>query len=177
VLLFVAKLVPLLNILAQTWDADKYVRGVDLTGAIRQEQHRIQQRQEAHSGMTAFDPKKITETVRSPLFHAYCNMVLLVESVPERLAIDCEACVCHSPLTRNITKYNRALLFAEHYGQGISTCPMAGKMAPELVAGKLLETFEQAWAIKEQDFHVAETWGRGSLSVADREVVIGIGPG
>ena len=32
-----------------------------------------------------------------------------------------------------------------HYGRGIGSCPAAGMMAPELIAGKLDEVIKEAW--------------------------------
>ncbi len=159
-----------MSVLANSWDADKYVKGVDTLGEARDAKRQAQVRQDASSGLQAFDPKKITQTCRSPFFHAYCHMVLLVESVPERLAIECEGCICHQHLVQNLSKYKRTLLFSGHYGDNILPCPMNGKLAPELVTGRLVRTFEQVWGMQEQELHVAETWGRGSLTPADRQV-------
>jgi hypothetical protein len=176
VLLFVKALLPLLRILGNTFDADKYKSGLSTASAAnapQSDQQNVQDRQEAHPGLASFDPARIWKTLKDPFFHAYAHMVSLIETVPEHLAIECERCVCHSPLTQDLSKYMRAQLFSEHYGPGIASCPMGGKLAPELVVGKLEETFAQVWNTREMELHISTTWGRSTLSPEHCQVTFG----
>ncbi len=164
------KLVPLLSILAQTWDPQKYSAGVDAQGAARADQQKAQERAEATAGLSKFEPERISKAVRNPLFHAYTHMISLVETVPEKLALDCESCVCHEPLLKTLSSYRKAKLLGKHFDGRMTSCPMAGKLAPELVTGRLLETFTSVWDLQECELHVAETYGRTELTPADRQV-------
>ncbi len=164
------KILPLVSILAKTWNAHKYLAGVDLTGDSRPDQREAQAREDNRSGLKAFDPHQIGRILRSPLFHSYTHMIAHIEKIPELLASESEACICHKPLLEGMSQYKRFLTLRRHFGDHMSTCPMAGKVMPEFVAGALDEAFESVWSLTEMSLHLAETWGRNELSPEDREV-------
>jgi hypothetical protein len=167
----VKALLPLLRILASTWDQAKYESGIDSSGAARPIQHKVQQRSEEKLDIHAFKPQDLTAALRSPLFHAYVHMICLIEEIPENLALSCELCICHRPLCEGLSHYHKAKLCEIHFGSGISSCPMAGKLAPELVAGSLTKTFEDVWHLQEQALLLADTHGRSDLSAQDRQAL------
>ena len=148
----------------------KYKAGVDATGAARAVHQQTQERADAIGELAGFSPEQIAGCLSSPLFHAYVHMVSLIELVPQKLALESELCVCHRPLLVGLSEHRKNLLFANHFGEGFQSCPMSGKLAPELVAGSLLEAFEGIWNLSEQELYVAETFGRSQLSLADRQV-------
>ena len=143
VLGFLRQSKPLLPILARSWDEAKYLRGVEHGEAGRGAQAAAQDRADAGRGLTAFDPKVLTKALHSSLFHAYAAMALLLEEVPEQLATEAERCPCHGALTRRLSLYRAKGMFGKHYGSRATTCPMAGKNMPELVAGVLDDVFAQ----------------------------------
>ncbi len=167
---FVHQLAPLLTVLAETFNAQKYEAGIDTSGEARVDQKQAQQREDTHSGLHAFDPKEVVQVLRRPLFHAYAHMISLVEVIPEKLAVEAETCICHKELLRGLSNYMRGKVLARHFKGKLTACPMAGKLAPELVCGSLLETFEAVWSLQANDLHLAETYGRSELSMKDREV-------
>ena len=69
----------------------------------------------------------------------------MLEQVPPALAALAEMCSCHEPLLRDLSMYKRQLFFAQLYGDKITTCPAAGMLMPELVAGKLDSVLADAY--------------------------------
>ena len=55
------------------------------------------------------------------------------------MAMESEACRCHGPLWKHLqlSQYRTSLALEQHYGSGVSVCPMAGKVVPEMVTGRL----------------------------------------
>ena len=82
--------------------------------------------------------------------------MLMLETVPESLAVWCEGCVCHDRFVRHGDdqpmrqrhSVGKAEAIHAHYGPHRHTCPMAGKRAPELAAGALLQYFTALWSNK-----------------------------
>ena len=68
---------------------------------------------------------------------------------------------------RGMSPYRRAKLMALHYGAGVTACPAAGVMAPELTAGKLDEVAEAAWADMEARLPTLEALPSASPSDAE----------
>jgi hypothetical protein len=62
-------ILPLLRVLAATWDADKFVRGVDAVGASRPARARAQQASDESRGLNKFEPKWITKSLKDGLFY------------------------------------------------------------------------------------------------------------
>ncbi len=84
------------------------------------------------------DAGGIAQALCNPLFEAYLNMVLAVEHVIDDLRAWCESCPCHYlPSGPGITQRRREDLGSK------SNCAMAGKRAPEMVMGRLLECFRE----------------------------------
>ena len=145
VLQFLKSLLPLLAILAATWDTEKYIKNVDFTGKSRQSQLQAAQRQEEQRGLVVFGPRAIEKCLRQGLFFHYANMCLWIERLPLQLASYAESCLCHEALVRNMSQFQKEKVMQLHCGQGITTCLAAGMMAPELVAGRLESVAEEAW--------------------------------
>ena len=155
---FLKQAAPLLPILSRAWDESRYVHGVDFEGGARPQQAQSQMRQEAASGLRQFDPKEFTAILSSSLFHMYTRMVMLIEAVPNALAGAAESCPCHRELLAGLTEHRRCKLLQEQYGAGVSACPMAGKLLPELVAGELEVACQRVWAQQEGELFLT-AWG------------------
>ena len=100
-----------------------------------------------------FDPAVITEALRGSFFGHYCLMVQLIDEVPGKLSQWAESCPCHGSLHGLLSPYCKNTVLKEHFKNKMSTCPMAGKRAPELVTGKLQEVMDEIWAAQESELH------------------------
>ena len=138
-------LIPLLPTLAVAWDARKFLEHVDSTNSTRQAQDQAQHRQESSRGSLPFDPHALSRILHSPIFWHYVNMALMIEAVPPELASFGECCPCHLPLLGRLSEHRKRRMMAAHFGDGATTCPAAGMMAPEIIAGKLAEIADRAW--------------------------------
>ena len=172
VIVFLKHLQPVLPILARAWDKDNYLRGVNANGALRPVQVQAEQAQHARQGLVALDPDRISVAVQSSLFHSYVAMALKLEQVPEALASASEACVCHRQLFRKLSDHRRRKCLEEHFGQGCSVCPMAGKLLPELVAGELELSFEGVCSLQEDDLRLLPLPGLPALTVHEWNTLI-----
>ena len=148
---FIKNISKLLGPLATAWNEGRYVSGVDFEGKQREKQVNTQARQDDAQGLHAFNPKKLTGILSSSLFHMYASMTLLIDEVPDELARKAEGCPCHREVMDGLSEYKGRKLLEKHYGHGITTCPMAGKLLPELVAGELQDYCQQVWDNKESD--------------------------
>ena len=158
---------PLLSILARAWDAAKYVRGVNMDGSLRPAQAQAERAQNERQGLAAFDPDSITRAVQSSLFHCFVQMSLMLEEIPEKLASSAEACPCHRALFKHLSDHRRRKALAEHYGPGVTVCPVAGKMLPELIAGELESTFDTICSLQESELHLLSVRGLDPLTSAE----------
>ena len=167
VLKFLAAIKKLLFVLARTWDADRYIRGVDLTGKSRPDQEAANERQEARGGLVQFNPKDLTRILNSSFFHYYVDMALLVEQVPEELASRAELCPCHGLLLERLSFYKRRVLSKSHFPSGCSTCPMVGQTLPEIVGVSLEEAQEIVWKTKSAQLHETRHVGESPLAAEE----------
>ena len=135
---FVAKVLPVLGILRATFDAQRFQRadGVQVDAG------------EGGAGAGAapaaaadFNPEALARSLQSPMFSARLILVSKLQAFPEDLAGWAEDCPCHSKVCAGLGQYRRSKLLKAHYG-GVPVCPMAGKRAPELAAGHVLEVFQ-----------------------------------
>ena len=115
----------LLEVLAASWDEERYFKGVDAQG--EQQPKPAQARREGAQGFAVFDPKLMTATLREGRFHAYVFMAFRVEETPTQLAHLCEECPCHRQLLSGMNQYQRQNILQHHYGSGNNRCFMAGK--------------------------------------------------
>ena len=116
-------LLPLLN---QTFDAGKYIAGVDKEGK------NFEASETNQGGIPAGDPHAVEKHLNNPLFLRYNLMVKLVDKAPTRLAEDCETCPCHRAMWAFMSKHMRAHMYTLHFENGYTSCPMAGCHAPDL---------------------------------------------
>lgn len=99
---------------------------------------------------TEFDPTELTRILQDKFFRAYFDMVLALATVLEELGQWCEKCPCHHDLLRTAEFSRKRKRHEEDagtktkttipklYGSSSSyTCPMRGKMFPELVGDGL----------------------------------------
>ena len=164
VLGFLRHLKPLLPVLSRAWDSAKYIRGVNLEGFARPVQARAEQAQNEQQGLAAFDPEKITRALQSPLFHCYVSMALGLEQVPEALASAAEGCPCHRAMFKHVSDHIRQKILEKRFRPGITVCPMAGKLLPELVAGELESVFERICALQESELTLMPLHGLRPLT-------------
>ena len=72
----------------------------------------------------------------------------------------------------HLSDYRRRQLLEKQYGQGISDCPMAGKLVPELVGGMLHDACARTWALRETTLFLAPWEGSVPLSPEDWKLVL-----
>ena len=131
-----------------TWDAQKYVRGVDSSKESEPNQDRYD-RLEAKGLLSKFDPFSITPLVRNTMFSTYTAMVAVTDGVPSKFAQQMEACPCHREMYGLLSDHQRKIFFTHHYGPGWTTCPLASCFAPEMAAWMLDDVLETIWARQE----------------------------
>ena len=84
-------------------------------GVHRPQQKIAEERQHQRAGLQRFDTSMLSKTLQSSLFHAYTQMALAVEKVPEELASCAELCPCHYDMLLPLSMYKRHALFEKHY--------------------------------------------------------------
>jgi hypothetical protein len=130
---FLKKSLPLMNIMAMSFCAKRYLSGLDSAGEAIPETAMTRARQEQARGRTAFDPKRLQSSLQSGFFHGYNNMIFYVDSLPTHLAKSMELCPCHRALFEALNAYQIQAVLTAHYGGIFKTCPMNGKNIPEMV--------------------------------------------
>ena len=145
VLAFLKRLAPLLHVFRLGWDQVKYERGVDTDSALAKEWEAGETVASDDTGK--FDPGLVTSTIHSAFFNRYVAFAIKADEVPERkLASWAEQCVCHRPLLQDLSEYLRRKMFVNHFGLGVRTCPMSGKVLPEIIDGQLGLVMNESWA-------------------------------
>ena len=132
------------------WDEKKYVEGVDNAKIARYGDGDDDEGLTGIADCRALDLPALTKALKSSFFIRYVHFAISVDEIPTKLASFGESCVCHAPLLvgadgKPVSEYRRRLVIQDHYGAGMRVCPMAGKNAPELAAGKLFKVLEQLW--------------------------------
>ena len=165
---------PLLPVLGATWDPSRFLKNVDSGKSEgRKSQARAQEDEERKRGLTQFDAHMLRADLRSGLFSHYFHMCLLLDSVPPMLSSWAESCVCHEPLVAGLSQHSHDALMQLHYGQGVRPCPMAGMLAPELIAGRLDDIQTTAWSNTEAELHTLPLLPKAhQLTPADWEIVL-----
>ena len=145
VCLFVKVLVPLLPLLRQAWDANRYILSVDGDGPAKD---------------AAFSPADLTETFRCNLFYRYVDFVIQTETVPsDALGAWCEGCNCHEPLLLHLSDHRRHAMMGQHYDKSVTACPMSGMRADLMAAGHLDDVFAMCWKSLEEHVLVGPSSG------------------
>ena len=171
-LFFLIQLNELLPCLCATWDEGKFTAGKSEDDVSRSTQARVQERKEQSSGRVKFEAAVITECLSSGLFYRYCYMAVLVEEVPPALASYGEQCPCHPALLDfHKTEHAKKGMFALHYGDGHTICPLGGCMITLLVCGKLEESLDEVWAVSEDKLFTLPSL-RGTKPMIDSEWAI-----
>ena len=134
---FVMALSPLMMVLTQCWDEDKFGRpcGREVAG----EQGDADNIPQQHSGPRSFDSGFLSRTLRSALFHCYLKMVAHLDNIPESFVSWASGCRCHEQWCTNRPTSARQAIYESHFGVGAVGCPMATRRAPELAAGRVRE--------------------------------------
>ena len=173
---FLSELKPLLFVLYACWDLRKWnSEAEDPLDQVDREQpqERARQQQDDRQGITRLDAAAITQAFQSSFFATYVHMALFIEEIPVRLARWGESCVCHGDLYQWLSPYYVAIVYKAHYGDAWETCPMAGKMSPELATGRLEEVAEQVWADSEDSVHRAPKYPRAApLTESEKDEII-----
>ena len=163
---FVRALMWRLKFLRLAWSEGKWYAGVDVA---REGANRI------------FDPHKMTQSLCSPLFAAYAEMILHVEEVVTGLTHWAEDCPCHGRFLQhgrqerkrlnNARGVRRAHVF-KAFTHRRSVCPCSGLRAPELAADMLQDIFRALWDVHLSTFIVAAAMSNvGILTQADMQVL------
>lgn len=149
VIKFTRALLPHFRLIKQVWDFDKFkIDGKDADG----------------DAGAAFD-----SALASPLFCSYLFMVNGIHSVLSKLEFWLEDCACHEHLFQNMSSKRQRKKRQALFGGGrFVDCPMRGKRASELAAGKLEETLSELSMTALNVFSCELDW---RISQEDRVVV------
>jgi hypothetical protein len=137
---FIRKVKPLLSILTATFDAKKFMEGDTGLKKFRQT-----------DSDSAITPLTVAKVLRSTFFRAYFKMVEKVEVTSDRITGEMELCPCHATLSKQLSLYERSLLFRDHYGEGFGSCPLSAMNSSELAAGRLDRLAEEVWNTTETE--------------------------
>ncbi len=150
VIKFMRTLPPHFRLIKQVWDFDKFkIDGKDADGDVG----------------AAFD-----SALASPLFCSYLFMVNGIHSVLSKLEFWLEDCSCHEHLFQNMSSKRQRKKRQALFGGGrFVDCPMRGKRASELAAGKLEETLSELSMTALNVFSCELDW---RISQEDRVVVL-----
>ena len=151
---FIRELRVVLPALRMTWSSGRYREGVD-----------------SSSRSEEFDSQVLTDTLRSSWFSRYCDLMLCLDDTCSGLSTWAEDCICHhkflqhyrgSRATKLLRKrcYKRKDIFCA-LGPNVSTCPMAGKRAPELASEKMSALFASLWQVHFSEFTIGGGGGEG----------------
>ena len=171
---FLKALLPLLPAVNLAWDTEKYIANVDNEGKARPVQQRVEKQREVEQGIVKFDPAQITITLRAGLFCRFCQLAIEIENAPEKIAIRLETCPCHRALCERLSPHYKAKFMESCYGNGFTSCPMAGRNADLLAAGYANDTFPEVWKTLEKHLHTSEfVVGARPISMDDWQILHG----
>ena len=124
---FCKRLHSVLPIIKACWNERQYLTGIS--------------EYSEEKGQSQFSPKSLTAVLAKPFFFAYLDMVLALDSCIEYIGHWTESCPCHSDLTlgdflisstRETYSAKKESKLKNFYNNKTTTCPMRGKMLPEL---------------------------------------------
>ena len=145
------------------WDDRKYQDKVDSNTGARADG---EQGQAEEAGAEAdcdeegykFHAKMLTNSIKNPLFSRYLYFVNVLESITQQdLASWAEGCICHGGSMDHgmavgcMGRNERERMMELHFENKRCSCPMAGKKAPEISAGKLHDLLGRIWDISTHD--------------------------
>ena len=131
---FLIALLPILPLVAACWSEDRFGPP---SHNVKQPVELDEQPAASRSGPRNFDRKLCTATLRSPLFHTYAWMLATLDGIPEAFVSWASGCRCHDGWCTGRHREQRTAIYRAHYGHGATTCPMAGRRAPELASGSV----------------------------------------
>ena len=133
---FLKHLQPLLAMLRRVWSERKYASNVDGGDAEKLDV-------DDGDGASQLSPALLTETLRSSMFGMEVALVLRLQAVVQNLGDWAERCPCHSACLHGLSRRQAEGYMKEFIDSpGLRSCPFAGKRAPEMAAGKLLDVFD-----------------------------------
>ena len=135
VLGFIGDLMPLLPLLRRTWSEAKYSMNVDSHAAAGKEE------EEEEDGK--FDPAAITASLWMPWFGLKLALLLRLQGVAQALANWAELCPCHGGCIFGLSRRAVTNYFSVFLNFLCKSCPLAGRRAVEMAAGKIFERFEE----------------------------------
>ena len=141
-------------IFAQTFDARRFLSGVDIDGQPNTKQSKKVGKQEELRGGVKFDPFKLERALKSSYFHYFMHMLLQVDCIPVQLAEKNSLCPCHMALLEGQESYKIRKILEAHYGRGQKTCPLAGMNIPELISDGVEEHVEKLKALAETEINL-----------------------
>eukprot|EP00971_Amphidinium_carterae_P352867 6492757-Amphidinium_carterae.2 len=118
---FLRHLLPVLDLLILTFDADKFGDADKEPGEGAE--HR-------------FDAKLLQDGLRTVRFRWYVEMAFSLEAIPQAFASKTRGCPCHCSLPAEWGETRRAKMIQAHF-QTCSTCPLQGCHGPYLAAGEV----------------------------------------
>ena len=94
-------------------------------------------------GKRKLDLKGMRKALNDNFFHRFIVLAVGSEEVTEiKLAAWGEACICHRAFLQHCSDYYRRMVLEAQFGEGTRVCPAAGKVAPELAAGLLVQIMD-----------------------------------
>lgn len=152
VVAFLKRLVVVMPLLRACWDEQKYKDGTDVAMDVSGASDEA-------NPLGQLDLPGLTISIHDAFFNRYLVFALGVDDIAEtKLASWGEGCICHEAFyvgNRGVhdfsSQYRRNKLLTHHFGKGISVCPMAGKKAPEMAAGRLYEVLAILWRVLDKE--------------------------
>ncbi len=140
---FLRRLQPLLPFLRRVWSVEKYCGNVDAPRGAGAREADGDAADAAEEDERQFEPALLTQTLHSRRFAMKVALILRLQEFAQSLADWAESCPCHSKWLRSSSRRQRERYMTAFINlPGYTTCPLAGKRAPELAAGRLQDVFE-----------------------------------
>ena len=98
----------------------------------------------AAHGRAHFNADRVNAVLKDPLHSRHVNMVVVADSVPDRMMKEYGLCSCHAPLPRDASRHEREQLMECRYSDS-NVCPAQCAWAPEYAAGHGMQTTEYVW--------------------------------
>lgn len=164
VVAFLRRLASIMQIFRVCWDEEAYR---DADDNLRSSTGSRVAEDDDGGPLGQFDPSALTKSIKDNFFNRYIHFAIGVDDICEtHLASWGEGCLCHEMLFRHgssgdgMSQYRRRQLLACHFTDSVTVCPMAGKRAPELAAGRIYTVRIHMALAQECNIHTAEGVGK-----------------
>ena len=134
---FCCRLSDALPILQEVWDEGLFKHGAGIGGDV-----------EVRDG---WQPQTVTCVLQDVYFHAYLDMVLLLDEVMQGMTAWAEQCPCHRHVQEQYRTHVPVAAARAEFGEAGTSlvsglaCPMRGCNAPDLAAGTLFDQLDSSF--------------------------------